>query len=182
MRRPSVAAVVTAAFVYVFAAAASDVAADDKAPYGSLRQPERAAAADAGDRSDATVPPQPRRRPLEARDGRGPVAANQCVWVGKRIINLLMRDDAMGANDFMPFFTVFECSQSHLADAFGCVIANRALSDNSAVGDQIDSCWSDPAFRAPPAEESTAVDGEETPAVSEPAPDAAPPAESGAPK
>lgn len=105
------------------------------------------------------VRPAPRRKPsppVAGQGGRGPAFKEECVWVGKRVVNLLSRDDAMAANDFMPFYGQFGCPGEHLAKAFGCVVANTDPSENEALADRIDACWDDPKAalaKAPAAEQ-----------------------------
>jgi hypothetical protein len=104
--------------------------------------------------------PAPRRKPsppVAGQSGRGPAFKGECVWVGKRIVNLLSRDDAMAANDFMPFYGHFGCPQDHLAKSFGCVVTNTDPSENEALADRIDACWDDPKAEFP--HEPPAADG-----------------------
>lgn len=133
---------------------AAQTAGGDKpaatAQYGETGQP-RSAAKDAE--------PAPRRKPsppVAGQASRGPSFKEECVWVGKRIVSLLSRDDAMAANDFIPFYAQFGCPGDHLARAFGCVVTNTDPSENEALADRIDACWDDPkaalAQQATPAE------------------------------
>ena len=181
MGRSVLAAGVAAVVFYGLTAVTSVAVAENGSPYGSLK-----------DKSETTIPAveeaktsrqSPRRRPVEMMDGTGPISAHQCVWLGKRIINLLIRDDAMAANDFGLLYSRFECSDMHLADAFGCLVANLGAIENGALADQVDDCWHDPALRVPlkdaassaPADEA----GAETDAAAQPsdAPAPASPAE-----
>ena len=102
--------------------------------------------------------PQPRpRQPaltVAPDDGKAGTTSDQCQWLGKRIISLLIRDDAMAANDFAPFFVRFDCPEQLLADAFGCVAANAALLENNGLSEQINACWQDPTVRLAKTEDS----------------------------
>ncbi|MFZ1414966.1 MAG: hypothetical protein WAS73_10380 [Defluviicoccus sp.] len=102
--------------------------------------------------------PQPRpRQPaltVAPDDGKAAATSDQCQWLGKRIISLLIRDDAMAANDFTPFFVRFGCPEELLADAFGCVAANAALLENNGLSEQINACWLDPTVRLAKAEDN----------------------------
>jgi hypothetical protein len=158
MGRSVLAAGVTAVVFYGLTAVTSVAVAENGSPYGSLK-----------DKAETTIPAveeaktsrqSPRRRPVEMMDGTGPISAHQCVWLGKRIVNLLIRDDAMAANDFGLLYSRFECSETHLADAFGCLVANLGAIENGALADQIDDCWHDPALRVPVAN-AAAVEGGE---------------------
>lgn len=138
-----------AAAVAVFAFSSPLMAADPgagkpaaaQAPYGDAGQ------ARPQPENERQAAPAPRRKPsppVAGQSGRGPAFKAECVWVGKRIVNLLSRDDAMAANDFMPFYGQFGCPGDHLAKAFGCVVTNTDPSENEALADRIDACWDDP--------------------------------------
>jgi hypothetical protein len=96
----------------------------------------------------------PRRRPAageEIKPPPDPAFTEQCAWIGKRIVSLLVRDDAMAANDFIPFYARFGCPEEHLSRAFGCLVANLMTVENSALADQAEECWRNPAVRYVPA-------------------------------
>lgn len=73
---------------------------------------------------------------------------DECVWIGKRIISLLRREDIDTAQTFDRFYTAFNCPVTHLGKAFGCVVASE--SDREAVDEQINRCWADPYVRPSP--------------------------------
>lgn len=99
--------------------------------------------------ADVRLAPRRRAVPPEGDGGapEGSAQTDQCAWIGKRIVGLLVRDDAMGANDFIPFYQRFQCPEDHLSKAFGCVVANLPTIENNAIGDQLDECWRDPLVR-----------------------------------
>lgn len=101
----------------------------------------------------AAAVPAPTRRPATAEERKAPAdpaLSDQCSWIGTRIISLLMRDDAMTADDFMPFYAKFGCPDPHLARAFGCLVANAPTLETSALADQAEECWRDPQVRYVP--------------------------------
>lgn len=124
--------------------AAADPGAAKPAEPAQYRDADQARPQADGERQ---AQPAPRRRPsppVAGQSSRGPAFKGECVWVGKRIVNLLSRDDAMAANDFMPFYAQFGCPGDHLAKAVGCVVTNSEPSENEALADRIDACWDDP--------------------------------------
>lgn len=137
-------AAAVAALALSWPAAAADPGAAkpaEAAPYGGADQARPPA------ERERQAQPAPRRKPsppVAGQSSRGPAFKGECVWVGKRIVNLLSRDDAMAANDFMPFYAQFGCPGDHLAKAFGCVVTNTDPSENEALADRIDACWDDP--------------------------------------
>jgi hypothetical protein len=97
--------------------------------------------------------PTPTRRPDaapagETRDGEAAMAA-ECAWVGKRIVSLLVRDDAMAAGDFLPFYLRFRCPEEQIGKAFGCIVRTGEATPNEILAERIDQCWSDPDVRFP---------------------------------
>ncbi len=78
---------------------------------------------------------------------RGDPAAAECAWLGKRIIQLLSRDDVVAAGEFRQFYVSFGCSEAHLGAAFGCAIegsAPGAADACSARSECVDLCWASP--------------------------------------
>jgi hypothetical protein len=91
-----------------------------------------------------------KRAPADpAADGRRDADRDECAWVGKRIVNLLARDDAQAALDFASVYDRFGCPNGHLTEAFGCVVNRRTTLKIDGLGGRVDQCWSDPA--SPPA-------------------------------
>ncbi len=105
--------------------------------------------------------PSPPRRPMVATtavEPKDPGLSDQCAWLGKRIISLLVRDDAMTATDFGPFYQRFNCSEERLSKAFGCLVANLDTVENSVFADQVEECWRDPQVRYAPAAETSPIE------------------------
>lgn len=78
---------------------------------------------------------------------RGDPASAECAWLGKRIIQLLSRDDVVAAGEFRQFYAGFGCSEAHLGAAFGCAIegATPGAADACASRSEcVDLCWTSP--------------------------------------
>lgn len=86
----------------------------------------------------------PSRRPETAENLISPFEA-ECMWIGKRIVNLLRREDVDTAHTFDRFYAAFGCPIVHLGKAFGCVVASE--SEREAIDERIDRCWADPYTR-----------------------------------
>ena len=93
---------------------------------------------------ERTPPP----RPIVPPEGQqqNPALREDCAWLGQRIVSLLVRDDPMTGNDFVPFYQRFGCPQEHLSKAFGCVVGFGSA-ENEALADRVAQCWTDPAVR-----------------------------------
>lgn len=98
----------------------------------------------------------PLPRPIVPPEGqqKSPALREECAWLGQRIVSLLFRDDPMTGNDFLPFYTRFECPEEHITKAFACVVRNGAA-DNDVLADRIAECWTDPAHPPTPTLGST---------------------------
>jgi hypothetical protein len=103
----------------------------------------------------------PLPRPIVAPEGQqtSPALREECAWLGQRIVSLLFRDDPMTGNDFLPFYTRFECPEEHLTKAFACVVRNGAA-DNDVLADRIAECWADPTHPPTPASGSAKNHGD----------------------
>ncbi len=113
----------------------------DQATSGETRSsgPEREPRA-----KERTPPP----RPIVPPEGQqqNPALREDCAWLGQRIVSLLVRDDAMTGNDFVPFYQRFGCPEEHLSKAFGCVVG-FGIAENEALADRVAQCWTDPATK-----------------------------------
>jgi len=76
---------------------------------------------------------------------RGEAMPAECGWIGKRIIQLLSRDDVVTAGEFRQFYVAFGCSEKHLSAAFGCAIEGGSGAEAcSARSECVDLCWTSP--------------------------------------
>jgi hypothetical protein len=86
---------------------------------------------------------RPESPPPDVHDGETAIAA-ECAWIGKRIVSLLVRDDAMAAGDFLPFYLRFHCPEDRIGKSFGCVVRN-----GEATPERVELCWADPSIIVP---------------------------------
>lgn len=122
---------------------------------------------------ERTPPPRPIIPPAGQQEN--PALREDCAWIGQRIVSLLVRDDPMTGNDFVPFYQRFNCPPEHLSRAFACVVA-AGSSENDVLAERIAQCWTDPERKPAPVEPEQRP--EESPA---PAPSGSPPAAAPAP-
>ena len=119
--------------------AAPKPAAEPKAAPSSDREPRV---------KERTPPP----RPIVPPEGQqqNPALREDCAWIGQRIVSLLVRDDPMTGNDFMPFYQHFGCPPEYLSKAFACVVA-AGSGENDVLAERVAQCWTDPERRPAPA-------------------------------
>jgi hypothetical protein len=76
----------------------------------------------------------------------GPAANPECLWLGRRVVNLLWSDDLDTAFRHLDLYDRFGCPAGHIQAAFRCVI--RQGSPNPKAGDAIPervrACWVNP--------------------------------------
>jgi hypothetical protein len=75
-----------------------------------------------------------------------PTPAPGCAYLGKRVVQSLLRDDAVTAGDFERVYRTFSCSGEHLRGAFDCTVAAALPANANEVSARVDACWADPKF------------------------------------
>jgi len=96
----------------------------------------------------------------------GPAGNPECVWLGRRVVGLMWRDDMDTAFRHLDLYDRFGCPGPHIQAAFRCVVRQGANIDPKipqSLNARVHSCW-----LSPTATQATAA-----------APPAAPPASSG---
>lgn len=93
----------------------------------------------------------------------GPAAKPECLWLGKRVINLLYRDDMDTAFRHMDIYDRFGCPGAHIQASFNCLVRQAPLDGKSAepLDERVKTCWLYPT--TPPAT-SAATSAPPTPA------------------
>lgn len=99
-----------------------------------------------------------------------PPQVPECAWIGQRIVHLLARDDAVAANDFMPFYLRFGCPEERVGKAFGCIVRSGDGALQDMMAERVAKCWADPSIQLPKARPAEA----EAPAPAQPAAPAQP--------
>jgi hypothetical protein len=92
----------------------------------------------------------------------GPAGRGECVWIGKRIVGLLWKDDLDTALRHLKLYDRFGCPGEHLQLSFRCVVRQGDIQKDAAkepktFDNRVDACWMNPATPAPPANQPTAA-------------------------
>jgi hypothetical protein len=86
----------------------------------------------------------------------GPAANPECMWLGRRVVSLLWRDDLDTAFRHLDLYDRFGCPAGHIQTAFRCVVRQGPIDPKApdSLGARIHACWinpnTDPVI-APPA-------------------------------
>ena len=83
----------------------------------------------------------------------GPAGNPECVWLGRRVVSLLWRDDIETAFRHLDLYDRFGCPSGHIQATFRCLILHSNSIDPKApdsLNGRVNACWIDPANPAPP--------------------------------
>jgi hypothetical protein len=109
----------------------------------------------------------------------GPAGNPECVWLGRRVVRLMWRDDLDTAFRHLDLYDRFGCPGGHVQAAFRCLTRFGSQIDDKvskSLDDRVHACWINPAAQpqtaaATPPAATTA--GSAAPAAAAPAPAAA---------
>src|SRR4051812_41020866 len=80
----------------------------------------------------------------------GPAANPECVWLGRRVVNLLWRDDLDTAFRHLDLYDRFGCPAGHIQATFRCLIrqGNPDLKVPETLNGRVHACWINPEGEA----------------------------------
>ena len=82
----------------------------------------------------------------------GPAGNPECVWLGRRVVSLLWRDDLDTAFRHLDLYDRFGCPGGHIQATFRCLILHGSTIDPKAadsLNGRVQACWINPLM--PPA-------------------------------
>jgi len=79
----------------------------------------------------------------------GPAANPECVWLGRRVVNLLWRDDLDTAFRHLDLYDRFGCPSGHIQATFRCVVRQGPFDPKAAESlyARVHACWINPAMQ-----------------------------------
>lgn len=83
-----------------------------------------------------------------ARVLQGPAANPECVWLGRRVVNLLWRDDLDTAFRHLDLYDRFGCPGGHIQATFRCVVRQGAIDPKApeSLSARVHACWINPSL------------------------------------
>lgn len=77
----------------------------------------------------------------------GPAAQPECVWLGRRVVNLLWRDDLDTAFRHLDLYDRFGCPAAHVQTTFRCVVRQGSIDPKApeSLGARVHQCWVNPS-------------------------------------
>jgi hypothetical protein len=108
----------------------------------------------------------------------GPAGNPECVWLGRRVVRLMWRDDLDTAFRHLDLYDRFGCPGGHVQAAFRCLTRFGAQIDDKvqkSLDDHVHACWINPGAQpqaavaaAPPAGPATSGTAAPPPAAAQP--------------
>jgi len=116
----------------------------------------------------APKPPEPQKQGADsAKEGQksideiaeaarllsGPAGNPECVWLGRRVVSLLWRDDLDTAFRHLDLYDRFGCPSSHIQASFRCLIRQGHIDPKAqdSLNGRVHACWLNPGLAPPPA-------------------------------
>lgn len=92
-----------------------------------------------------------------SRQIAGPAGNPECVWLGRRVVNLLWRDDMDTAFRHLDLYDRFGCPGGHIQATFRCVVRQGSIDPKApdTLQGRVNTCWVNPD--APPAPAAAAT-------------------------
>src|SRR5215475_1107758 len=76
----------------------------------------------------------------------GPAGQPECVWLGRRAVRWLYRDDLDTAFRHMELYDRFGCPPNHIQAAFRCIVRIGEIDTKAAetLSSRVHACWINP--------------------------------------
>jgi hypothetical protein len=84
----------------------------------------------------------------------GPAGNPECVWLGRRVVSLLWRDDLDTAFRHLDLYDRFGCPSGHIQATFRCLLLHSNSIDPKAadsLNGRVQACWLNPNLQVAPA-------------------------------
>jgi hypothetical protein len=84
----------------------------------------------------------------------GPAGNPECVWLGRRVVSLLWRDDLDTAFRHLDLYDRFGCPSGHIQATFRCLVLHANSIDPKAadsLNGRVHACWINPSRQVAPA-------------------------------
>jgi hypothetical protein len=77
----------------------------------------------------------------------GPAGKPECLWLGRRVVSLLWRDDLDTAFRHLDLYDRFGCPADHIQATFRCVVRQGPIDPKATdtLHSRVHGCWVNPA-------------------------------------
>jgi hypothetical protein len=78
----------------------------------------------------------------------GPASNPECVWLGRRVVNLLWRDDLDTAFRHLELYDRFGCPGGHIQASFRCLVRHGQIDPKAleSLSARVHACWINPTM------------------------------------
>ncbi len=78
----------------------------------------------------------------------GPASNPECVWLGRRVVNLVWRDDLDTAFRHMDLYDRFGCPSGHIQATFRCLVRQGHIDPKApeTLSSRVHACWINPSL------------------------------------
>jgi hypothetical protein len=115
---------------------------------------------------------------IEAQQAiNGPAGNPECVWLGRRVVTLMWRDDLDTAFRHLDLYDRFGCPGGHVQASFRCLTRFGSQIDDKvpkSLSDRIQACWINPGAQPQAAAAAAPTPAPTTAGNAAPAPAASP--------
>ena len=79
----------------------------------------------------------------------GAAGQHECVWLGRRVVSLLWRDDLDTAFRHLDLYDRFGCPGGHIQMTFRCLVRNGNIDPKvpESLPNRVHACWIDPQLQ-----------------------------------
>jgi len=83
----------------------------------------------------------------------GPAGNPECVWLGRRVVSLLWRDDLDTAFRHLDLYDRFGCPSAHIQATFRCLVRQGNIDPKApeSLNGRVHACWLNPGLPPTPA-------------------------------
>jgi hypothetical protein len=76
----------------------------------------------------------------------GPASNPECVWLGRRVVNLMWRDDLDTAFRHLELYDRFGCPGGHIQASFRCLVRHGQIDPKAleSLSARVHACWINP--------------------------------------
>jgi hypothetical protein len=90
----------------------------------------------------------------------GPAGNPECIWLGRRVVSLLWRDDLDTAFRHLDLYDRFGCPSAHVQATFRCLVRQGNIDPKAqeTLNGRVHACWINPGLPpTPPVAEAPAA-------------------------
>jgi hypothetical protein len=80
----------------------------------------------------------------------GPAAHPECLWLGRRVVGLLWKDDLDTAFRHLDLYDRFGCPSGHIQVTFRCLVRQGNIDPKATdtLNSRVHACWINPSLEA----------------------------------